>query len=132
MLFHFPEIQKLIDQKGLSDKWTVVSSTNRREVLPGTDYLTNCIEVSGLACVRHDNDIPKKYGIDQCIGDTIGPGGLFKSLRTIPVFLDVLRDTEELCPQAIVLNYTNPMSMLCLAASRVSSLPLVGLWRYRT
>ena len=120
-------IQKLIDQKGLSEKWNVVSSTDRREILPGTDYLTNCIEVSGLACVRHDNDIPKKYGIDQCIGDTIGPGGLFKSLRTIPVFLDVLRDAEELCPQAIVLNYTNPMSMLCLAASRVSSLPLVGL-----
>jgi alpha-galactosidase len=120
-------IGKLIKERGLEDKWQVIASTNRREVLGGSDYLTNCIEVSGLACVRHDNDIPKKYGIDQCIGDTIGPGGLFKSLRTIPVWLDVLRDAQELCPNVIVLNYTNPMSMMCLAAGRVSSLPIVGL-----
>ena len=120
-------IRRLIESKGLQDSWNVVSSTDRTEVLPGTDYLTNCIEVSGLACVRHDNDIPRKYGVDQCIGDTIGPGGLFKSLRTIPVWLDVLRDAERLCPGALVLNYTNPMSMMCLAASRVSSMPVVGL-----
>ena len=120
-------IEKLIAQKGLSQSWNVVGSTDRTDILPGTDYLTNCIEVSGLACVRHDNDIPKKYGVDQCIGDTIGPGGLFKSLRTIPVWLDVLRDAQRLCPDVIVLNYTNPMSMMCLAASRVSTLPVVGL-----
>ena len=78
--------------------------------------------------MRHDNDIPAKYGVNQCIGDTIGPGGLFKSLRTIPVWLDVLKDVEELCPQALVLNYTNPMSMMCLAAARTtSSMQVVGL-----
>jgi alpha-galactosidase len=65
--------------------------------------------------------------VDQCIGDTLGPGGLFKSLRTIPVWLDVLRDAERLCPDALVLNYTNPMSMLCLAAVRASAMPVVGL-----
>ncbi|GIW75981.1 MAG: hypothetical protein KatS3mg104_1044 [Phycisphaerae bacterium] len=70
------------------------------------------MEVSGTACVAIDNDIPLKYGIDQCIGDTLGPGGLFKGLRTVPVFLDILRDMRELCPDAIMLNYTNPMSML--------------------
>lgn len=107
--------------------WKVIASEKRREVLKGTDYLVNCIEVSGLECVRHDNDIPLKYGIDQCIGDTIGPGGLFKGLRTIPVWLDVLKDAEQLCPQAIVLNYTNPMNMLCLAAARTSSMQVVGL-----
>ncbi len=107
--------------------WKVVASTNRREILKGSDYLVNCIEVSGLECVRHDNDIPAKYGIDQCIGDTIGPGGLFKGLRTIPVWLEVLRDAERLCPQAIVLNYTNPMNMMCLAAGRTSSMQVVGL-----
>lgn len=107
--------------------WKVVGSADRRKVLPGTDYIVNCIEVSGTACVRFDNDIPAKYGIDQCIGDTIGPGGLFKSMRTIPVWLQVLKDAEELCPQALVLNYTNPMAMMCLAAGRTSSMQVVGL-----
>lgn len=107
--------------------WKVVASERRREVLKGTDYLVSCIEVSGLDCVRHDNEIPLKYGVRQCIGDTIGAGGLFKGLRTIPVWLEVLADAERLCPQALVLNYTNPMSMLCLAAGRQSSMQVVGL-----
>jgi alpha-galactosidase len=119
-------IEKLIAQLGVKG-WTVTSSPDRRKVLPGTDYIVNCIEVSGLPCVKHDNDIPAKYGIDQCIGDTIGPGGLFKALRTIPVWIQVLKDAEQLCPQAIVLNYTNPMNMLCLAAARTTSMQVVGL-----
>lgn len=119
-------ITKLAERSG-KGKWKVIASENRREVMKGSDYLVNCIEVSGLECVRHDNDIPAKYGIDQCIGDTIGPGGLFKSLRTIPVWLEVLKDAERLCPNAIVLNYTNPMSMMCLAAGRTSSMQVVGL-----
>jgi alpha-galactosidase len=121
-------IGKLIEDAGRSDGWTVRSSKNRREVLPGTDYAVCCVEVSGTACVAFDNDIPLKYGIDQCIGDTLGPGGLFKGLRTVPVFLDILRDMRELCPGAIMLNYTNPMSMLVLAAGRaVPEVPVVGL-----
>jgi alpha-galactosidase len=107
--------------------WKVTGSTQRRKVLRNTDYLINCIEVSGLACVRHDNDIPLRYGIDQCIGDTIGPGGLFKGLRTVPVWLEILRDAEDLCPDALVLNYTNPMSMMCLAAGRSSAMKVIGL-----
>jgi alpha-galactosidase len=107
--------------------WRVSASTDRRSVLSGSDYVVNCIEVSGLECVVFDNDIPLKYGVDQCIGDTIGPGGLFKALRTIPVWLDVLRDCERLCPAALVLNYTNPMGMMCLAAGRTSSMQVVGL-----
>lgn len=119
-------ITKLIEKKGVTN-WKVVASEDRRAVLKGSTYIVNCIEVSGLECVRHDNDIPAKYGVDQCIGDTIGAGGLFKGLRTIPVFLAVLKDAEELCPDAIVLNYTNPMSMMCLAAARTSSMQVVGL-----
>jgi alpha-galactosidase len=119
-------IRRLVAELG-KDNWKVEASADRREVLPGTDYLINTIEVSGLDCVRWDNDIPLKYGIDQCIGDTIGPGGMFKALRTIPVWLDILRDCEELAPQALVLNYTNPMAMLCTAAARTSALPVVGL-----
>jgi alpha-galactosidase len=119
-------IEKLIAKLGKAN-WKVISSPERRQVMRGSDYLVNCIEVSGLECVRHDNDIPAKYGVDQCIGDTIGPGGLFKALRTIPVWLEVLKDAERLCPKALVLNYTNPMSMLCLAAGRTSSMQIVGL-----
>lgn len=119
-------IKKLIRKLGVKG-WKVLASANRRTVMKGSNYLVNCIEVSGTDCVRFDNDIPAKYGIDQCIGDTIGPGGLFKSLRTIPVFLEVLKDAERLCPEAIVLNYTNPMNMMCLAAARTSSMQVVGL-----
>ncbi|WP_442888360.1 alpha-glucosidase/alpha-galactosidase [Congregicoccus parvus] len=120
-------VRKLVRVVAPEVSWKVVASTERVEVLADADYVVNCIEVSGLECVVHDNDIPLKYGVDQCIGDTIGPGGLFKALRTIPVWLEALRDCERLCPRAIVLNYTNPMSMMCLAAGRTSSMEVVGL-----
>jgi alpha-galactosidase len=118
---------KLLIEKLGAQGWNVIASADRKKVMAGSDYIVNCIEVSGTACVRFDNDIPAKYGIDQCIGDTIGPGGLFKALRTIPVWMEVLKDAERLCPNAIVLNYTNPMNMMCLAAGRTSSMQVVGL-----
>lgn len=120
-------VQKVAEEAGSADRWTIRASTDRTELLPGTDYIVNAIEVSGVECVRFDNDIPLKYGVSQNIGDTIGPGGLMKGLRTVPVWLDILRDAERLCPHAVVLNYTNPMNMLCLASSRVSSMQVVGL-----
>ncbi len=119
-------VEKMINHQG-DELWSVEASPDRRAVLEGTDYLVNCIEVSGVECVRIDNDIPATYGVDQCIGDTVGPGGLFKGLRTIPVWLQVLRDAEELCPEALVLNYTNPMGMMCVAAQRASRMRVVGL-----
>jgi len=119
-------IKKLAEELGARN-WKIIATTDRKKALPGSDYIVNCIEVSGTACVRFDNDIPAKYGIDQCIGDTIGPGGLFKALRTVPVWLEVLADAERLCPNAIVLNYTNPMSMMCVAAGRASAMRVVGL-----
>jgi len=121
-------VENIIDKTGRLEGWRVSATTDRREALPGTTYAICCVEVSGVECVAWDNDIPLKYGVDQCIGDTIGPGGLFKGLRTIPVFLDILRDMVELCPQAMMLNYTNPMNMMCLAAGRaVPQVPVVGL-----
>ncbi|WP_438479225.1 alpha-glucosidase/alpha-galactosidase [Oleiharenicola lentus] len=119
-------VRKLLASLGKKN-WKLVASTDRVAVLKGSDYVVNCIEVSGLECVKWDNDIPLKYGVDQCIGDTIGPGGLFKALRTIPVWLEVLKDCERFCPDALVLNYTNPMAMLCTAAARTSSMQVVGL-----
>jgi len=121
-------IDKLIRDCGREEGWKVRSGANRAELLPGSNYCVCCVEVSGTACVAFDNDIPLKYGVDQCIGDTLGPGGLFKGLRTVPVFLDILRDMRELCPAAIMLNYTNPMSMLVLAGGRaVPEVQVVGL-----
>lgn len=118
---------KVLEATGEADKWVVKASTDRKELLPGTDYIVNSIEVSGIECVRYDNDIPLEYGVSQNIGDTIGPGGLFKGLRTIPVWLDILADAEKMCPNALVLNYTNPMNMMCLAAARASKMETVGL-----
>ncbi len=116
---------RLVEKSGKA--WQVVASTERQDVLAGSDFIVNTIEVGGLANVRHDYDIPMRYGIDQCIGDTIGPGGIFKALRTGPAWLDILRDAERLCPQALVLNYTNPMSILTLAALTQTSMATVGL-----
>lgn len=121
------QIVRRLVQWHAKGEWTVTVATDYRQVLPGTDYLINSIDVGGVQCVRCDNDIPLKYGVDQCIGDTIGPGGLFKALRTVPVWLQILRDAEQLCPAALVLNYTNPMSIMCLAAARSSSMAVVGL-----
>ena len=113
---------------GLAGKsWSVTATSDRRAVLAGTDVIVNSIEVAGLANVRHDYDIPLKYGVDQCIGDTIGPGGIFKALRTGPTWLELLKDCERLCPAAVVLNYTNPMSILTLAALKGSTVRTVGL-----
>jgi alpha-galactosidase len=108
-------------------RWTVRVSTERRDVLAGSEFIINSIEVAGLANVRFDFDIPLKYGVNQCIGDTIGPGGIFKALRTGPAWLDILRDAEQLCPSALVLNYTNPMSILTLVALTGTSMRTVGL-----
>ena len=118
-------VEKLIALTGRS--WSLTASTNRREVMADSDFLINSIEVAGLANVRHDYDIPMKYGVDQCIGDTIGPGGIFKALRTGADWLDILRDAEELCPNALVMNYTNPMSILTLVALKGTRLRTVGL-----
>lgn len=115
----------LVDRSGRS--WNVEAATNRRRVLRGCDYVISAIEVAGMRNVRPDYEIPLKYGVDQCIGDTTGPGGLFKMLRTGPAWLEILRDVEHLCPQALVMNYTNPMSALTLVALRATGLSVVGL-----
>jgi alpha-galactosidase len=108
-------------------RWRIEASTDRRDVLGKSDYVVNSIEVAGLKNVRFDYDIPMRYGVDQCIGDTIGPGGIFKALRTGPAWLEIVADVQKLAPNAVILNYTNPMSILTLAAIRRVDLPVVGL-----
>ena len=117
--------ERLIELTG--KRWRVHASTDRTELLKDSDYVINSIEVAGLKSVRPDYDIPLRYGVDQCIGDTIGPGGIFKALRTGPAWLDIVADVQRLAPRAVILNYTNPMSILTLAALRSTELPVVGL-----
>jgi len=106
---------------------TVTSTTDRREALRGADYVVVMLQVGGVEEFRQDYEIPLKYGVDQCIGDTLGPGGVFRALRHIPALMDIARDMQELCPKAILFNYANPMAMCCWALGRVPGLQFVGL-----
>jgi alpha-galactosidase len=106
----------------------IVAYTDRKEALRGADYVVNAIQVGGYEpCTVIDFEIPKKYGLRQTIADTLGVGGIFRALRTIPVMLDIARDMEEVCPDAWFLNYTNPMAMLVGAMLKGSGIKTVGL-----
>lgn len=106
----------------------ITAYTDRKEALKGADYVVNAIQVGGYEpCTVTDFEIPKKYGLRQTIGDTLGIGGIFRALRTIPVMLDFARDMEEVCPDAWFLNYTNPMAMLTGAMLKATGVKTVGL-----
>ncbi len=101
---------------------------NRKDALRGANYVVNAIQVGGYdPCTITDFEIPKKYGLRQTIADTLGVGGVFRALRTIPVMLDFAKDMEEVCPNAWFLNYTNPMAMLTGAMLRMTNVKTVGL-----
>ncbi len=117
--------ERVIGERG--SKATFEVTTDRREVMEGADYVVVMILHGGIDVISQDIDIPMKYGVDQCIGDTLGPGGVFRTLRTAPVMMDIAYDVEELCPEALVLNYTNPMAMLCWSMYKTSDIRLVGL-----
>src|SRR5438874_10838681 len=107
---------------------TIETHLDRRAALDGADYVVNEIQVGGYDASLIDFRIPAKYGLRQTIGDTIGVGGIFRGLRTIPVLLAIADDMAELCPQGLLLNYTNPMAMLPWAVWEGSRHPhVVGL-----
>ncbi|MFE5322647.1 alpha-glucosidase/alpha-galactosidase [Paenibacillus sp. NPDC056579] len=106
---------------------TIVPTTNQREAIAGADYVFCTARVGGLEAFRHDIEIPLRYGVDQCVGDTLGPGGVFFALRTIPVLLDIARDMRETAPDALLLNYSNPMAMNTWAVRRAGGIRVVGL-----
>ncbi|MGC8778613.1 MAG: alpha-glucosidase/alpha-galactosidase [Candidatus Caldatribacteriaceae bacterium] len=106
---------------------TIEATTERRKALKDADYVINMIQVGGLEAYRLDVEIPRRYGVDQTVGDTLGPGGVFRALRTAPVLLEICRDMEELCPNAILLNYTNPMAILSWAMNRATRIKNIGL-----
>ena len=102
-------------------------TTERKKALEGADFVIVAILHGGIEVISKDINIPLKYGVEQCIGDTLGPGGVFRALRTIPVMLDICKDMEEICPDALLLNYTNPMAMLCWAMNKYSKIKVIGL-----
>ena len=107
---------------------TVEAHTNRRRALDGAAYVVNTVQVGMHEATVTDFDIPARYGLPQTIGDTLGIGGIFRALRTIPVLLDLARDMDEVCADAWLLNYTNPMAMLCQAVSTAfPEVRIVGL-----
>jgi alpha-galactosidase len=105
----------------------VESTMNRREALKDADFVIIMIQVGGLEAFEHDIYIPLKYGVDQEVGDTLGPGGVFRGLRTIPVLLDICHDMEDLCPDALLINYANPMAINCWAMNKATKIRNVGL-----
>ncbi len=106
----------------------IEATTDRRQALDGADYVINMIQVGGYRpSTVIDFEIPKKYGLRQTIGDTLGIGGIMRALRTIPVMLDMARDMEELCPDTLFINYTNPMAMLTWAMNQATNIKTVGL-----
>ena len=97
------------------------------EALRGADFVINMVQVGGLASTRIDFEIPRKYGLNFTIADTTGPGGIFRALRTFPVLAGLCRDMQELCPNSLLLNYSNPMSMNMQTIARTSGVRAVGL-----
>lgn len=107
---------------------TYLGVKNRREALFGADFVVNAIQVGGYEpSTVIDFEIPKKYGLRQTIGDTLGIGGIFRALRTIPVLRDFAEDIEAVCPSAWFLNYTNPMAMLTGYMQRFTNVKTIGL-----
>jgi alpha-galactosidase len=105
----------------------VRSTTDRRDALEGADYVVVCISTGAFDSMRHDLEIPERHGIKQSVGDTVGPGGIMRALRNIPVLVDIARDMEAICPDAWMFNITNPMTTLCRAVTRETSVKTVGL-----
>jgi alpha-galactosidase len=118
-------LEKLIKAGGCGA--TVHSTTDRKKALSGADGVLITILQGGVDVWRHDIEIPKKFGVDINVGDTRGPSGIFRFLRTAPVLLDIIRDVEKLCPNAVVLNYTNPMALLCSYLQKQTRVNVTGL-----
>lgn len=118
-------VERIVRESG--SKATVSSTTDRTEAIKDSDAVICTILVGGTQVFRHDLEIPKKYGVNLNSGDTRGPGGIMRALRTMPAILEICRDMEKYCPNAILLNYTNPMNILCKIIGDNSSIRYVGL-----
>jgi len=120
-----PMARRILAQAGTG--CTVEATTDQRAALDGADYVILTISTGGLDTMRHDLEIPARYGVTQSVGDTVGPGGISRAWRSIPVVVGIARDIEQLCPGAWLINYTNPMSALCRAVAKTARIRTIGL-----
>ncbi len=107
---------KMVMEKGANIK--ISKSVDRRQVLPGADYVVATIGVGGRRAWEQDVFIPRKYGIEQPVGDTMMPGGISRAMRMVPVMVDIAKDISQLCPNAYFFNYSNPMAIICRAIDK--------------
>jgi len=105
---------------------TIKATDDQRTALDGADYVIVTFQVGGVEAYEHDVEIPRKYGLDQPVGDTVGPGGVFRFLRSSVAYASIARDIHELCPDALLINYANPMAMNCWYLSELG-ITTVGL-----
>jgi alpha-galactosidase len=105
----------------------VRSEAERRLALTGADFVVTAFSVGGFDSMQHDIEIPQRHGIRQPIGDSVGPGGIMRALRSVPVILDIARDIEAVAPDAWLLNVTNPLTALCRSVTRETAVKTVGL-----
>ncbi|MEA2313135.1 MAG: alpha-galactosidase, partial [Solirubrobacteraceae bacterium] len=118
-------VRRLAAARGVPAR--VEATLDRRAALDGADYVVTSFQVGGLDATLLDFEVPKRFGLRQTIADTLGVGGIMRALRTIPVLLEVCADMAELCPDALLLQYVNPMAMLCWAVAETSPIRTVGL-----
>ncbi len=118
-------VEGIVERRGAKAK--VEAHTDRRAAVTGADYVVTTFQQGGLDAYKLDIDIPQKYGVEQCVGDTLGPGGVFRSLRTIPVLLDLVQDMADVAPNSLLLNYVNPMAANCWAVDAATGWPHIGL-----
>ncbi len=116
---------KIIKKNNLSIQ--IFSTTDRREAIKDADFVITTFQIGGMEAYKYDYEIPMKYGVDQCLGQCVGPGGIFRGMRSIPVLADIMHDMEELCPDALLLNYVNPMAACSIGMSKSSNIKFVGL-----
>lgn len=117
--------KKMVEQKGTDI--LISASTDRKELLPGADFVVTTIAVGGRRAWEQDVKIPRKYKIYQPVGDSIMPGGISRAQRMIPVMVEIARDIERLCPDAYFFNYSNPMTAIVTAVRRVTNVKIIGL-----
>jgi alpha-galactosidase len=118
-------VQAIVDRRGVQVR--VEATTERRKAVQDADYVITTFQQGGLDAYKLDIEIPQRYGVEQCVGDTLGPGGVFRALRTIPVLIDLCHDMDDLAPDALLLNYVNPMAANCWAVEMGTGRPHVGL-----
>jgi len=118
-------VWRIAQRRGLDAR--LEATNDRLDAVRGADYVITTFQQGGLDAYQLDIEIPQRFGVEQCVGDTLGPGGVFRALRTIPVLIDLCHDMDQVAPDALLLNYVNPMAANCWAAEAATGRPCVGL-----